>query len=111
MPHSPKKYLCCRTEAGSGFFIVDPVLSVGKKNSILKLDSVSCQTHLSKSLGDFSTWKMRLEVAHKSGFNMVHFTPIQVGSVHFELFMAILAINYNKLQRSPRLTFCNNICL
>ncbi|ODN03632.1 Glycogen debranching enzyme, partial [Orchesella cincta] len=64
-------------DAGSGYFIVDPVLRVGSANTVLKLDSISCQTHLSKSLGDFATWKIRLEVAHRSGYNMVHFTPIQ----------------------------------
>ncbi|CAL8094243.1 unnamed protein product [Orchesella dallaii] len=64
-------------DAGSGYFIVDPVLRVGSANTVLKLDSIACQTHLSKSLGDFATWKIRLEVAYRSGYNMVHFTPIQ----------------------------------
>ncbi len=68
----------CRNQAGSGFLLVDPVLRVGKDDRVLKLDSISCQTHLAKSLGDFSTWKIRLEVAQKAGYNMVHFTPIQV---------------------------------
>ena len=37
-----------------------------------------CQTVLSKLLGSIDTWKDKLEVGHESGYNMFHFTPIQV---------------------------------
>ena len=46
-------------------------------SSPLPLDSIACQTVLSKLLGPLHTWKDKLEVAAKSGFNMIHFTPIQ----------------------------------
>ena len=45
---------------------------------VYPLDSIICQTVLSKLLGPLPTWKDKLEVAYRSGYNMVHFTPIQV---------------------------------
>jgi len=57
-------------KAGGGHFLVDPEL-------VYPLDSIICQTVLSKLLGPLPTWKDKLEVAYRSGYNMVHFTPIQ----------------------------------
>ena len=57
------------------FSQVPPLLSCD--SSPLPLDSIACQTVLSKLLGPLHTWKDKLEVAAKSGFNMIHFTPIQ----------------------------------
>lgn len=61
---------------GNGNFIVEPKLLVGQ-NEELSLDLIQCQTVLSKCLGYFDNWKEKLQVAYKSGYNAIHFTPIQ----------------------------------
>ncbi|KAF2348981.1 Glycogen debranching enzyme central domain [Trinorchestia longiramus] len=62
---------------GSGYLLVDPTLTVGDDKTPVALDCVQCQTVLSKNLGPFPEWRDRLRVAKESGYNMVHFTPIQ----------------------------------
>ncbi|VDN45370.1 unnamed protein product [Gongylonema pulchrum] len=43
----------------------------------LPLNAVSCITHITKLLGHLDKWKAKLKVAHKAGYNMIHFTPVQ----------------------------------
>ncbi|CAK1552429.1 unnamed protein product [Leptosia nina] len=60
---------------GSGWFAVNPTLSAG--GCELPLDGLMCQTVLTKCLGPLARWERTLRVAHESGYNMIHFTPVQ----------------------------------
>ncbi|XP_025406439.1 glycogen debranching enzyme isoform X4 [Sipha flava] len=60
---------------GSGYICVDPnLVAEGKEIPLESLQTVSV---LAKCLGPLSSWKSKLRVAKESGYNMIHFTPIQ----------------------------------
>uniref|UniRef100_A0A668A7V7 Glycogen debranching enzyme n=1 Tax=Myripristis murdjan TaxID=586833 RepID=A0A668A7V7_9TELE len=63
--------------SGGGYIVVDPVLRIGADDQILPLDCITIQTYLSKCLGHLDDWPDRLRVAKESGYNMIHFTPLQ----------------------------------
>ncbi len=64
---------------GQGYFLVEPELIwPDGTREILEQDCITCQSVLSKSLGPISEWSSRLEVSRHSGYNMIHFTPIQL---------------------------------
>lgn len=58
---------------------IEPELRVGcgESERIIPLEAICCQTVHSKLLGPLSTWEPRLRVSKESGYNMLHFTPIQ----------------------------------
>jgi glycogen debranching enzyme len=65
---------------GSLYVLIEPQIKVGPSNDpiILQTDAIRCQTVLAKLLGPLDTWIAKLRVGKESGYNMIHFTPIQV---------------------------------
>ena len=43
----------------------------------LPMDAICCQSVMPKLLGKFPEWTQRLQVSKESGYNMLHFTPVQ----------------------------------
>lgn len=62
---------------GSIYVQIEPEIHIGSKGETLKLESIRCQTVLSKCLGPLSTWEAKLRVAKECGYNLIHFTPVQ----------------------------------
>ncbi|CAL8276876.1 unnamed protein product [Lota lota] len=65
------------SRCGGGYMVVDPVLRVGPEDQVLPLDCITIQTYLAKCLGTLDHWPQRLQVAKETGYNMLHFTPLQ----------------------------------
>ena len=55
---------------------MDPTLSINSTET-LPLDCISQHTVLSKCLGPLSQWLDRLRLSKETGYNVIHFTPIQ----------------------------------
>ncbi|KAJ8012292.1 hypothetical protein DPEC_G00067150 [Dallia pectoralis] len=64
-------------KSGGGYLVVDPQLRSGADQFHVPLDCITIQTYLSKCLGHLDDWADRLRVAKESGYNMIHFTPLQ----------------------------------
>lgn len=52
------------------YIVVNPDLKI-------PIDSIRCQTVLSKNLGVFQEWRKRLALSKEANYNMIHFTPVQ----------------------------------
>ncbi|CAG0922890.1 unnamed protein product [Notodromas monacha] len=61
----------------TGDFVVDPRFTMGASGEPLSLDGIECVTVLPKSLGLLNEWEGRLRVLKETGYNMIHFTPVQ----------------------------------
>ncbi|XP_047985833.1 glycogen debranching enzyme [Leguminivora glycinivorella] len=63
---------------GSGWLQVAAGVRVGPGGrDVLPVEALACQTVLAKCLGPLARWEDTLRVAKESGYNMIHFTPIQ----------------------------------
>lgn len=58
------------------YFIVSAGLFLDGKP--LSLNSLNIESVISKWMGDFSTWKEKFSYIKSKGYNMVHFTPLNV---------------------------------
>ena len=83
-----------RTQSKHGFFNVDPLMRIQKRTSVLDSnapggevlkedvvlpqDGIVLQSFVSKWAGSLSEWQPHLDLARKSGYNMLHFLPMQV---------------------------------
>ncbi|XP_037040350.1 glycogen debranching enzyme isoform X3 [Bradysia coprophila] len=67
------------TPQGSFYIQIEPNITVGADGSsqVIPLDAIRCQTVLSKCLGPLSSWDSKLIVSKNSGYNVIHFTPVQ----------------------------------
>ncbi len=71
---------------GQGYFVVETRFCVGNPDNLdmttrhaqWDLEGVLVQTYLAKNLGLFNDWYDRLRTAYECGYNMVHFSPLQV---------------------------------
>ncbi|XP_063621048.1 glycogen debranching enzyme [Cydia splendana] len=63
---------------GSGWLHCAPAVRVGPGGrDTVAVEGLTCQTVLAKCLGPLARWEDTLRVAKESGYNMIHFTPIQ----------------------------------
>ena len=66
-------HFVCSSEGNTiwrAYVIVDPEMKI-------PIDSIRCQTVLSKNLGPFKEWRKRLNISKELKYNMIHFTPVQ----------------------------------
>ncbi|KAK1884943.1 Glycogen debranching enzyme, partial [Dissostichus eleginoides] len=72
-------YFSCgdKEKVSGGYIVVDPVLKLGANNDILPLDCISSQKNVAKCLGPLDKWLDKLRFAKETGYNMVHFSPLQ----------------------------------
>ncbi|KAG0357454.1 hypothetical protein BGZ54_000334, partial [Gamsiella multidivaricata] len=70
------------TRSKTGFFVVDPQLKLRSRDGStgalsLPLEGLVIESVVPKWMGKLSEWKPHLETISKSGYNMIHFVPLQ----------------------------------
>ncbi|BFZ63502.1 bifunctional 4-alpha-glucanotransferase/amylo-alpha-1,6-glucosidase [Saitoella coloradoensis] len=65
-----------RTETETFYFIVDPALKMSGEP--LPLEAVALQSVIAKWMGPVHEWDARLKAIKEKGYNMIHFTPLQM---------------------------------
>ncbi|KAF9995368.1 hypothetical protein BGZ65_008979, partial [Modicella reniformis] len=70
------------TRSKTGFFVVDPRLTLNgsdgsDRTASLPLEGLVIESVVPKWMGRLSEWKPHLETISKSGYNMIHFVPLQ----------------------------------
>ncbi len=61
---------------GSGVVVVSPLLRIG--DAVVPPEALCVKTVLARCMGPLSTWLPTLRQVRASGYNAVHFTPLQV---------------------------------
>lgn len=56
---------------------MDPQITL-RNDKTSTIDILKLQTNITKCLGPIDEWDKRLAVAYKTGYNAIHFTPMQV---------------------------------
>lgn len=69
-------------QSKTGYFVVDPQLKVKSKDGSstegsLPLEALVVESVVPKWMGRLSEWTPHLETITKSGYNMIHFVPLQ----------------------------------
>ncbi|KAI9259379.1 glycogen debranching enzyme [Sporodiniella umbellata] len=60
-----------------GYIIAEPRLRMGNSESLLPLDGLSVLSIVPKWMGPITEWRDILETVEYSGYNMIHFVPLQ----------------------------------
>ncbi|KAI9310296.1 glucanotransferase domain of glycogen debranching enzyme-domain-containing protein [Dichotomocladium elegans] len=96
------------TRGKTGHFVVEPRLY--HNGSQLPLDAVMIESLIPKWMGPLSNWQPHIDLVRKTGYNMIHFAPMQQrgGSdspyaIHDQLLFADGLFEDNQLPREERL--------
>ncbi|KAF9397406.1 hypothetical protein BGX21_008912 [Mortierella sp. AD011] len=70
----------------AGYFVVDPQLTLtthdgSTTTSSIPLEGLVIESMVPKWMGKLSEWKPHLQIVSKSGYNMIHFVPLQYRGV------------------------------
>ncbi|KAF9301462.1 hypothetical protein BGZ74_006694 [Mortierella antarctica] len=80
-PYAESNVTLVWSRSKTGYFVVDPQLSLTPYGSsapvALTLDALAIESVVPKWMGKFSEWEPHLTTIAKTGYNMIHFVPLQ----------------------------------